>query len=166
MSPARRLLLAGGIALALWGMAYGLWYALFAEHQALDGISISLATSFSAAAHRDAPAVQSAMAAYREAKYAYDRHVDVHSHWIGLATLLILVGIAFDRVAFSERLRYLLALALLLGSITFPLGVLLQTFSHGELPRAIAISGSAFVIVGLGGVVLGIWRGADSPAAS
>ena len=30
-----------------------------------------------------------------------------------------------------------------------PLGVLLQTISHGPLPRAIAIAGSGFVIVGL-----------------
>ena len=35
MSGARRLLLTGGIVLALWGMSYGLWYAVFAEHQAL-----------------------------------------------------------------------------------------------------------------------------------
>jgi hypothetical protein len=46
MNGARRLLILGGIALALWGMSYGLWYAVFAEHQALDGIGISLATGF------------------------------------------------------------------------------------------------------------------------
>jgi len=43
MSGARRLLLAGGIALAVWGMGYGLWYAVFAEHQALEQIGASLA---------------------------------------------------------------------------------------------------------------------------
>src|SRR5262249_101523 len=31
MSAARRILIVGGLALALWGMAYGLWYAVFAE---------------------------------------------------------------------------------------------------------------------------------------
>jgi len=31
MSGSRRLLIVGGIALALWGMGYGLWYAVFAS---------------------------------------------------------------------------------------------------------------------------------------
>src|SRR5437899_6639238 len=34
MSGSRRLLIIGGVALAIWGMSYGLWYAVFAEHQA------------------------------------------------------------------------------------------------------------------------------------
>ncbi len=40
MSSSRRLLIVGGIALAVWGMGYGLWYAVFAEHQALDSIGV------------------------------------------------------------------------------------------------------------------------------
>ncbi len=93
---------------------------------------------------------------YREAKYIYDRQVDVHGHWIGLAMLLIVLGIGFDRVNFSERLKLLLALGLLLGAVIFPLGVLLQTMSHGPLPRAIAIAGSAFVIAALLGTAAGV----------
>jgi len=50
MSGSRRLLIVGGIALALWGMGYGLWYAVLAEHQALNKIGGSLATAFDAAA--------------------------------------------------------------------------------------------------------------------
>jgi hypothetical protein len=56
MSGARRLLIIGGIALALWGMGYGLWYAAFAEHQALNGIGSSLAAAFDASASRNAVA--------------------------------------------------------------------------------------------------------------
>ncbi len=98
MSIARRLLIFGGIGLALLGMIYGLWYAVFAEHQELDGMGKSLATGFSAAAERNAAASSAALRQYRELKYAYDRHVDVHGHWIGLAMLLIVLGIASDRV--------------------------------------------------------------------
>ena len=83
MSPARRILLAGGIALALWGMAHGLWYAVFAEHQALDGMGASLSSAFVGAARRDAGAANVALEQYRKTKYVYDRQVDVHSHWIG-----------------------------------------------------------------------------------
>jgi hypothetical protein len=158
MSGARRLLLIGGIALALWGMSYGLWYAVFAEHRALDGIGASLTAGFLGAAEKNPASSASALSQYREAKYIYDRQVDVHSHWIGLAMLLIVLGIGFDRVGFSKRLRFILAAALFLGATLFPLGVLLQTLSHGAAPRAIAAAGSALVIASLAGCSIGLAR--------
>jgi hypothetical protein len=164
MSGSRRLLIIGGIALAVWGMSYGLWYAVFAEHQALDSIGSSLAGSFAAAADRNPAVMESSLEQYREAKYVYDRQVDVHGHWIGLAMLLIVLGIGFDRVNFPVRFRQFLALGLLVGAVAFPLGVLLQTISHGPLPRAIAITGSAFVIAGLLGAAIGVMARGSSPA--
>ncbi len=158
MSAARRLLIFGGIGLALLGMIYGLWYAVFAEHQELEGIGRSLATGFSSAAGRDSTAAESALQHYRELKYSYDRHVDVHGHWIGLAMLLIVLGIAFDRVELTEWVKLLLSAGLLVGSLLFPLGVLLQTFSHGVAPRAVAVAGSALVIVSLAGMTMGFAR--------
>src|SRR6476646_2277416 len=156
MSSGRRLLILGGIALALWGMAYGLWYAVFAEHQALNNIGSSLALAFDAAARRNPAAAETAFSNYRVAKYIFDLQVDVHGHWIGLAMLLIVIGIGFDRVGFTERRKTALALALFAGAIIFPFGVLLQTFNHGPIPRGIAILGSALVIVALGGITLGL----------
>ena len=153
MSGSRRVLIAGGIALAIWGMSYGLWYAVFAEHQALDNIGASLAEGFAAAADRNAGVMESSLRQYREAKYVYERQVDVHGHWIGLAMLLIVLGIASDRVNLSERFKVLLAAELLVGAVVFPLGVLLQTISHGPLPRGVAIVGSGLVVAGL--VVVG-----------
>jgi hypothetical protein len=166
MSGSRRLLIIGGIALAVWGMGYGLWYAAFAEHQALDNIGASLAGSFVAAAERNTSEMESSLKQYREAKYIYERQVDVHGHWIGLAMLLIVLGIGFDRVNFAERLKMFLALGLLVGAVVFPLGVLLQTVSHGPLPRAIAVVGSGFVIVGLVGSAAGAVTGGFSRAAA
>ena len=166
MSGSRRLLIIGGIALAVWGMSYGLWYAVFAEHQALDSIGASLAGSFAAAADRNPAAMEASLEQYHEAKYVYDRQVDVHGHWIGLAMLLIVLGIGFDRVNFPERFRQLLALGLLVGAVVFPLGVLLQTISHGPLPRAIAIAGSGFVIVSLLGSAMGVVARGSSPAGA
>lgn len=159
MSGARRLLIVGGIGLAVLGMIYGLWYAVFAEHQELDGIGKSLAAGFSAAAERNAAAAENALQQYREIKYGYDRHVDVHGHWIGLAMLLIVLGIGIDRVGFNEQVKMLFAAGLLLGSFLFPLGVLLQTISHGPAPRALAVAGSALVIAALTGMTLGFARG-------
>jgi uncharacterized membrane protein YidH (DUF202 family) len=158
MSRPRRFLLLSGIALAIWGMGHGLWYAAFAEHQALDGIGASLADGFSAAAQRDQTQVAASLAQYRELRYAYDRQVDVHGHWIGLAMLLIVIGIGFDRMHGSNGLKLLLASGLALGAIVFPLGVLLQTMSHGSFPRAVAIVGSALVLISLAVIALGFLR--------
>lgn len=156
MSSGRRLLIVGGIALALWGMSYGLWYAAFAEHQALHDIGSSLASAFDAAARRNLAAAETAFSNYGEAKYVDDRQVDVHGHWIGLAMLLIVIGFGLDRVCFTERRKTALALALFAGAVIFPFGVLLQTFNHGPIPRGIAILGSVLVIVSLGGIILGL----------
>ncbi|HYX53403.1 MAG TPA: hypothetical protein VE783_08115 [Candidatus Limnocylindrales bacterium] len=155
---AKALLIAGGIALAVIGMAYGLWYAVFAEHQALDSIGASLVKTFTAAAQRDSVGSQQGVAHYREAKCAYDRQVDVHSHWLGLAMLLIIIGLAADGMGYSEGRKTLIAWTLLLGSFLFPLGVLIQTFSHGPWPRAIAIAASGMVIVALCLASLGFLR--------
>jgi len=70
------------------------------SNQALDSIGSSLAGSFAAAADRNPAVMESSLEQYREAKYVYDRQVDVHGHWIGLAMLLIVLGIGFDRVNF------------------------------------------------------------------
>ena len=155
MSGSRRLLIIGGIALAVWGMGYGLWYAVFAEHQALDGIGASLAGSF-VAAERNGTEMRASLERYREAKYVYDRQVDVHGHWIGLGMLLIVLGIGFERVGFTERWWGWLAVGLLAGAVIFPLGVLLQTMGHGEGPRVVAILGSGLVVGGLGICGIGV----------
>jgi hypothetical protein len=146
MTRARRILLLGGIALAIVGMCHGTWYAVFAEHQALDRIGGALASAFAHAADRDTAAASIALADYREGKYVHDRQVDAHGHWIGLAMLLIVLGIVFDRVSFSEKGRLLLAIGLFAGAAVFPLSVLLQTFSHGSLPRVLSIGSSALMI--------------------
>lgn len=155
---ARQLLLFGGITLAILGMSYGLWYAVFAEHQALDGIGHSLSSGFQAAAQRNSGAADQTLLEYRQAKYVYDRQVDVHGHWIGLAMLLIVLAIGLDHVRLSEAQKLWLAWILFLGSVIFPLGVLMQTWNHGPIPRTVAILGSGMVIISLAGVVVGVLR--------
>lgn len=155
---ARQILLFGGISLAILGMSYGLWYAVFAEHQALDSIGRSLTSGFQAAAVGNSTAAESSLLSYRQAKYVYDRQVDVHGHWIGLAMLLFVLAIGSDHIGLTEKIKLLLSWALFLGAVLFPLGVLMQTWSHGSLPRAIAILGSGLVIIALAGMILGFVR--------
>lgn len=158
MTGSKRILLLGGIAVALLGMTYGLWYAVFAEHQALDGIGASLARNFSAAANRNPAQAAQAMGAYRVAKYNYDRQVDAHGHWIGLAMVLVVLAIGFDYVSFSEKQKLWLALCLLIGSVLFPLGVLLEIVDHGAVPKIIAVIGSGMVIAALAAAIAGFVR--------
>jgi hypothetical protein len=159
MNGARKLLIFGGIALAAFGMFYGLYYAVFVEHQTLDQIGGSLTAAFAHAAERNWEASQSALSSYKQAKYNYVRQVDVHSHWIGLAMLMIVLGVAFGSIHLSERVQWWLAATMLTGSIVFPLGVILQTANLGEfLGSALAVAGSAFVTLALAGMVWGFAR--------
>lgn len=159
MNGSRKLLIFGGLALAAFGMLYGLHYALFIEHQSLDGMGKSLTDSFVAVANSSQGQTQAALQAYGKTKYNYVRQVDAHSHWGGLAMLMIVLGVIFDRVAFAESTRRWLAFGLLAGSILFPLAVLLQTVSGGgTLSSALAVGGSVLVIASLAGVAAGFAR--------
>ena len=158
LSSSRKLLIAGGLALIIFAMSYGLWYALFAEHQALEGMGANLATAFAQAASGNLDDAHTSIQQYAAVKYAYVRHVDVHSHWGGLAMILIVLGMMFDRVGFSERLRLYLATTLVAGSVLFPLGVMLQTATTSGIASALAVAGSALVIAGLFFAAVGFWR--------
>jgi hypothetical protein len=159
MSASRKLLLGGGLALVMWAMNFGLWYALSVEHQTLERMGGALATGFAQAAERKMEDARASLESYAAAEFDYVRQVDVHSHWGGLAVLLMLLGLAFDRVGFSERARTVLAALLVAGSFLFPLGVLLQTLDHGVAPKIMGAAGAAMVILGMGAVALGFARG-------
>ena len=159
MTTGRRVLVIGGLALATLGMLYGLHYAVFVEHQTLDRMGGSLAQAFLNAAGRNLPGAHQAIEAYASTKYDYVRQVDIHSHWIGLAMLLIILGAVFDQVALSPQAKTWIATSLVAGSFFFPLGVILQTISHGaEWASGLAIVGSATVTIALGAVVWGFAR--------
>jgi hypothetical protein len=147
MSAARTVLIVAGTVLTAFGMFYGLYYALFVEHQTLDRMGGSLTTAFVDSAERNLPAAHVALDEYSQTKYDYVRQVDAHSHWIGLAMVMIILGVILERTPFTERTRFLIAIGMVLGSLIFPAAVILQTYTHGNsLSRALAILGSALVI--------------------
>ena len=159
MTGSSRLLIVGGLMLAAFGMLYGLHYAVFVEHQTLDQLGGSLAQAFSHAAGRRSGESQVALEAYGGTKYDYVRQVDAHSHWIGLAMVMIVLGAVFERVNFSERVRQIIAVSLLVGSTVFPLAVILQTYHHGFMPlKALAAVSSGLVIAAMAATVWGFAR--------
>ena len=162
MTRSQKVLIYSGLLLLILGMTYGLWYAVFAEHQRLDEMGGALAQSFASAAAGDLESSHFALHAYGEAKYLYTREVDAHSHWGGLAILLILFGAVFDRTGFAERTRLWLAASLSASSFAFPLSVLLQNFDHGEWPRALAVFTSIILIASMVMTAAGFIRVSDS----
>jgi hypothetical protein len=163
MTGSRKLLVLGGLALAAIGMFYGLYYAVLVEHQMLDQMGGSLAQSFSAAATRDLASSHTALQRYGETKYDYVRQVDTHSHWVGLAMLMIVLGALFDRVHFNEATRQVVAISLLAGGAVFPLSVILQTYHHGALLyKALAVVSSGLVIAALAATAWGFARPTES----
>src|SRR5215472_9599995 len=109
MSGERKLLIFGGLALATFGMLYGLHYAVFIEHQTLDRMGGSLALAFTHAAQKDWNKTDASLESYVATRYDYARQVDVHSHWIGLAMVLIVLGVVFDEVRYPPAARWLIA---------------------------------------------------------
>jgi hypothetical protein len=159
MNRSGKMLVLGGAVLAAFGMLYGLHYALFVEHQTLDRMGSSLTESFVNVAGENPNQAHIALQAYGATKYDYVRQVDAHSHWGGLAMLMIVLGMVFDRVGFAEIIRRYLAMALLAGSVLFPLAVLIQTANRvATLGSTLAVIGSALVTIALGGVAWGFLR--------
>jgi predicted histidine transporter YuiF (NhaC family) len=159
MTNSRKLLVLGGMALAALGMLYGLYYAVLVEHQTLDQMGGSLTQAFASAAQRNLSQSQTALEAYAATKYDYVRQVDAHSHCIGLGMLMIVLGVLFGRVNFSEAVRQAIAISLLAGSAVFPLAVILQTYHHGALIfKALAVVGPGLVIFGLAATAWGFAR--------
>lgn len=158
MNAPKKLLIGGGLLLAVWGMAYGFYYAVFVEHQTLDTIGGALTAGFTFAAQRNLAASQNSLQQFTAASYIYVRQVDAHGHWIGLSMLLVLFGAVFHRVGFSQKMQLALASALVFGAFTFPLGVLLETLSTGAAPKFIAALGSAVMFAALAATALGFAR--------
>jgi len=158
MSRPRRLLIITGVTLAIWGMGFGLYYALFVEHQTIDKIDGALAAGFSEAAGGDFIAARESLQVYADTRFNYVRSVDVHSHWIVLAMMLIAFGIVFDRLRLTEKQRIVFAWLLCVGSAIFPLGVILQTLDRGIITQAVAALGAAMVIITLAVVAFGFVR--------
>ncbi|RME34634.1 MAG: hypothetical protein D6786_04325 [Gammaproteobacteria bacterium] len=149
MKRGQQLLIAGGLALTLLGMSFGLWYALYDEHQTLGAMGASLASAMGLAAEGDEAAALKAVEAFGNYRFEYVRDVHAHSHWGSLGLLLILLGFAGAESRYRESALAALALLLLYGAFAFPLGVMLQPLQAGVMARVLSISGALCLVTGL-----------------
>ncbi len=158
MGPSQKLLIAGGLALAVLGMVYGLWYALVDEHPTLERIGVSLATGFAEAAKGNLESGYTSLEDFRDTKFEYAREVHTHGHLAILSTLLIVLGLVFGSLPFGEGLRTSVAAVLVAAAVLLPLGAMIETIAAGPLSMAFAAVGSVGLIGGLAVVALGfLW---------
>lgn len=155
MTGSQKILLSTGLALAILGMAYGVWYALVDEHPTLERMGVSLASAFVEVAKDDMDQARDALNTYRETRFEYIREVHFHGHLVALSTLLLILGLFFNQLAFSERTRVYLALLLVFGTVALPMGAAVEIFLIGLVPKALALFGAVSLIGGLGVVAAG-----------
>ena len=155
MTGSQKILLSGGLALAILGMAYGFWYAVVDEHPTLERMGISLASAFAEVAKGEMAQASESLETYGETRFEYIREVHFHGHLVALSTLLLVLGLFFNLLAFSERVRLYLASILVFGTAAMPLGSLLEIVLAGPVPMAVALLGTIAIIGGLGAVAAG-----------
>jgi len=159
MTGSQKLLLCAGLALIIVGMAYGFWYALVDEHPDLERMGGSLATAFAEVATGETGQAHESLNAYGQARFEYLRAVHGHSHLAALSTLLLVLGLFFNELVFSERVRLYLASILVFGTVALPLGSFLEIFLSGPVPAMLALLGALCVITGLAATAVGLLGG-------
>lgn len=154
-SPAARLLMSGGLLLALLGFAHGAWYAAtdLYRHEALD--AKLLGDMAEGAVSRNGTEVDAAQASY--ARLQGDKAVNIaaHAHVIEFGLLAMLLSFFQPYVALREVWQRRWAWLLLMGGITLPVFVLLE-LRFGLLAGGIADLGGLLVVVALFAMWIGI----------
>jgi len=156
MTGSQKILLSGGLALAILGMAYGFWYAVADEHPTLERMGVSLASAFAEVAKGEMDPAREFLKTYGETRFEYIREVHTHGHLVALSTLLLVLGLFFNQLAFTERIRLYLASLLVFGTAALPLGSLLEIMLNGPVPKAVALLGAVSLVGGLGAVAAGL----------
>lgn len=156
MTGSQKMLLSWGLALSIVGMAYGLWYALADEHPTLERMGVSMASAFAEVAKGELDAAEAFLEDYGATRFEYVREVHAHGHLAALSTLLLLLGLYFKQLAYSERIRLYLASLLVFGTAALPLGSFLEILIAGPLPKTLSVLGAVSVIGGMVAVAAGL----------
>jgi hypothetical protein len=102
---------------------------------------------------------------YGATRFEYIRDVHTHGHLAALSTVLLLLGLFFNRLVFTARTGLWPAWLLVFGAAALPLGSFLEMFLAGPLPTILAMLGAAALIIGLAAAAAGLLLTADkSPA--
>ncbi|MFQ5793273.1 MAG: hypothetical protein ACE5JI_22610, partial [Acidobacteriota bacterium] len=114
-SPAR-ILIFGGILIALTGMLFGEIYAVFPLHQSAKTIEAEMLTSVQAVARGDRRALEDPLTAIGKMQENMGTKKDTHTHWIQLAYLCLILGLIQSYVALGETWKRRWAIVMVAGS--------------------------------------------------
>jgi hypothetical protein len=149
MTTPQRILILTGLLLIAFTMAFGVWYAIFDEHQTLVGMGVHMATGFAEMASGNVAASNTALENYADLSREYGREIHAHGHWGMLSLILIIIGLAFNRLAIGERQGVILAWVMALSAALFPLGVLMQIGPAAGLGKLLTVPASLGMVLGL-----------------
>ena len=156
MSRAQIIAIVGGLVITIIGMTFGLYYALLAEHQALEGMGMALTHAFSMAAQGRLDAALQVIQRYGEMRLHYIQNVHVHTHWSSLGLFVMALGFTFGSLNYSERATRIMALGLVIGAFVFPFGVLFDSMGHKLAGEILSVSGSILLLAALASYAIGI----------
>ena len=160
MTSANKTYIVGGLLLVLIGLIFGVYYAIFDEHQTLVAMGMAFAQSFFEAAGGNEAGVSESIETFRANSFEYIREVSFHAHIIELGTLALIIPLFAHRIGWNDGRKLLIARLFIVGSLVFTLGVLAQTLAMSALTQALAVGGSGLVIACVGALVVRLFKGA------
>jgi hypothetical protein len=166
---ARRLLVAGGMALFLCGTIFGDIFAVFILHPNAGRVGQALAAAAMAVRAKDVAGVLQNFNAIGGFLENRGTKVDAHLHMIVFGYLAMLIAIVLPHVHLSEAVKKRLAVLLITGAVVLPVGVFaipyvglayspLQSIGWASI---IADTGGFLVILAGAGFLAGLFRRAS-----
>ena len=156
LSPAR-ILIFGGILIAIVGMFFGEYFAIFHLHQSGMTIEAEMLNSVQAVAAGDSEPIGGSMERIGKMLENMGTKKDTHTHWIQLAYLCLILGFVQPYIAIGADWKRRWAIILVASSFILPIGVFaiyylglwrspLETIGWGSI---VADAAGAVFIVGV-----------------
>lgn len=162
MKSPQRILLVGGLLIIVVGLVYGAAYNWLVGYDTLTTLRESYGAAVWAAASGDEATFGQALARGKQMNYRYVRVVDVHTHLIKVASLVLLLGLLYPLIPDPSKAVVRWVLVLVVGTVLFPLGVFLEIVTSSILAQAVAALGALMVITAFAALFLNISRGLPS----
>jgi hypothetical protein len=122
LSPAR-ILIFGGILIAIVGMLFGEYYAIFHLHQSGMTIESEMLSSVQAVARGDDAPLARSMANIGKMLENMGTKKDTHTHWIQLAYLCLILGLVQPYIRLGDTWKRRWAVIMVASSFILPVGV-------------------------------------------
>lgn len=135
------------LSLILLSSLAGAFFAFSVEQKSLLQLREQYEQAFVAAAENDFEYAGSSLKQAEKLNYRYVRIIDAHTHFITLASLLLLISLLLPVFNWPEKKQSFFALTLLTGCVVFPGSVYLQIYVSGLTFKIGAAIGALLIIL-------------------